>query len=127
MPAQIATLDLNGSTPEIEIIIGNAHFARFDFFLYDATGKNPRKIGEGRNDDNEEFPDIFPIANPPLSGLDGHTIFWRAVVSSQLGLPGENYSVIVRVMQGGKIAAKDPKTGLLTDIPPKGFIRLQVR
>lgn len=127
MPAPIATLDLNGRTPEIEIIVGNAHFARFDFFLYDATGKNPRLIAEGRNDDNAQFPDIFPIANPPLSGLDGHTIFWRAVVSSQLGTPGESYSVLVRVMQDGKIAASDSKSDLLTAIPPKGFIRLQVR
>ena len=125
MPASIATLDLNGTTPEIEIIVGHAHSARFDFFLYDATGKNPRKIDEGRNDD--QIPDIFPIDNPPLSGLNNFTIFWRAVVSSQLGLPNENYSVIVRVMQNGKIAGMDSKTGLLTDIPPKGFIRLQVR
>jgi hypothetical protein len=125
MPATIATLDPNGSTPEIEIIVGHAHFARFDFFLYDATGKNPRKIDEGRNDDN--VPDIFPIDNPPLAGLDNFTVFWRAVVSSQLGLPNENYSVIVRVMQDGKIAGMDSKTGLLTDIPPRGFIRLQVR
>lgn len=127
MPATIATLDLNGRTPEIEIIVGNAHFARFDFFLYDATGKNPRLIAEGRNDDNAEFPDIFPIANPPLSGLNNFTIFWRAVVSSQLGLPNETYSVTVRVMQGGKIAGQDFKSDLLTAIPPKGFIRLQVR
>ena len=125
MPATVATLDIGGGTPEIEIIIGHAHFARFDFFLFDATGKNPQPIGEGRNDD--QFPDIFPITNPPLTGLDRFTIFWRAVVSSQLGLPNESYSVIIRVMQDGKIAGTDSKTGLLTDIPPKGFIRLQVR
>ena len=125
MPATIATLDLSGGIPAVEIIIGHAHFARFDFFLYDASGRNPQPIGGGRNDDN--LPDVFPIANPPLSGLDGFTILWRAVVSSQTGVPGETYSVIVRVMQDGKIAGTDSKTGALTDIPPKGFIRLQVR
>lgn len=125
MPASIATLDLHGGAPEIEIIVGHAHFARFDFFLYDASGKNPQLIDEGRNDDN--LPDIFPITNPALSGLDRFTILWRAVVTSQLGIPGEKYSVIVRVMQDGKIAGTDSKTDLLTAVPPKGFIRLEVR
>jgi hypothetical protein len=125
MPASIATLELGGGTPAVEIIVGHAHFAKFDFFLYDASGKNPQPIGGGRNDDN--VPDIFDIDNPSLDGLDRFTIFWRAVVSSPTGVPGEHYSVIVRVIQDEKIAGTDSKTGLLTDIPPKGFIRLQVR
>ena len=125
MPANIATLDLNGGTPAVEIIVGHAHFARFDFSLFDATGRNPQTIGEGINSDN--VPDIFPLNSPPLSGLERHTIFWRAVISSPTGAPGETYSVIVRVIQDGRVVGTDSKTGRLTDIPPEGFIRLQVR
>jgi hypothetical protein len=42
MPASIATLDPAGGTPTVEIIVGHAHFARFDFFLYDASDRNPQ-------------------------------------------------------------------------------------
>lgn len=125
MPAKTATLDLGGPTPSVEIIVGNAHFARFEFFLYDATGANPRLIGGGRNDDN--IPDVVEINNPPLSGLDRTTIFWRAVVTSQTGTPDEKYAVTIRVLQGDRIAGTDFKSDLLTELPPKGFIRLQVR
>jgi hypothetical protein len=125
VPTNIATLSAGGGTPAVEIIVGHAHFARFDFSLYDASGRNPQLIGEGINSDT--IPDIFPIANPPLNQLDRFTIFWRAVIASPTGTPGENYSVIVRVIQDGRVVGSDSRTGLVTDIPPKGFIRLEVR
>ena len=124
MPATIAKLNAGGGVPAVEIIIGNGHFARFDCSIFDASGKNPRLIGEGINTDN--IPDIFPIESSSVSALDRFTIFWRAVISSPLGLPGERFFITVRVIQDGKIVGIDPKDGLVTDIPPKGFIRLQV-
>lgn len=123
MPA-IAQLDADGGRPAVEIIIGNLHFARFDFTLFDSSGHKVGPIGEGINTDS--IPDIFPINGSPINSLNNFTIFWRAVVSSPTGIPGENFIVTVRVIQDGKVAGIDSKTGLVTDIPPKGFIRLQV-
>ena len=123
MPATIATLNAGGGRPAVEIIIGNGHFARFDVSLFDATGHNPQVFGEGVTD---SIPDIFPLPGSTVSALDRTTIFWRAVVSSFTGVAGENFSVTVRVIQDGKVVGSDGKTGLVTDIPPKGFIRLQM-
>jgi hypothetical protein len=124
MPATLVNLNPGGGRPAVEIIVGNGHFARFDFSLFDATGSNPQLIGEGLNVDN--IPDIFPLPGPTISALDQTTIFWRAVISSPTGLPNETFAVTVRVIQDGKVMGSDSKTGLVTDIPPKGFIRLQV-
>lgn len=125
MPANKANLSAKGGTPSVEIIVGHAHFGMFQFFLYDASGRNPQKFGEGVNSDT--VPDIFPINNPPLNGLDGCTIFWRADIASPTGAPGEQFSVIVRVQQDGSIAGSDSKTGPVTGPSPSGFIRLTVR
>lgn len=121
-----AVLNSGGSLPQIEIIVGNAHFAKFEFFLYDNTGQNPIKFAEGVNSDS--VPDIFEIGTGgTVAGLDKCTVFWQAAIASPTGAPGENYSVIVRVLQDGQIVGQDSKTGPLTDPPPLGFIRLQVQ
>jgi hypothetical protein len=126
MPANIANLSAGGGTPQVEIIVGHAQFASFEFFLYDANGRNPRKFGEGVNSDT--IPDIFPINNPaPVSALNNHTIFWRAAAASPTGGPSEKYAFFIRVLQDGAIAGTDSRTGLVTDTPPSGFIRLVVR
>ena len=124
MPATIAKLNAGGGVPAIEIIVTNGHFARFDCSIFDASGKNPRLVGEGINTDN--IPDIFPIESTSVGALDRFTLFWRAVISSPTGNPGEQFFVMARVIQDGKIVGSDSKEGLVTDIPPKGFIRLQV-
>lgn len=126
MPANIANLDANGGTPQVEIIIGHAQFAMFRFFLYDANGRNPQMFGEGVNSDT--IPDIFPINSPsPAGALHNHTIFWRAAVASPTGGPNEKYAVFIRVLQDGNIVGTDSRTGSVTDTPPSGFIRLLVR
>ena len=125
MPISTATLDAGGTRPQVEIIVGHAHFAAFDMTLFDASGRNGVKFANGRTDDT--IPDIFPIDQPPVKALDGSTIFWRAVVASPTGTPGEQSSVIVRVLQDGKIAGTDTKTGPITGPSPSGFIRLTVR
>ena len=124
MPATVATLNPNGGRPAVEIIIGNAQFASFDVSLFDATGLNPQKFGEGDNDDS--IPDIFQIPGSPLTVLDQTTVLWRAVVSSFTGTAGETFSVTARVIQDGAVVASHNKTGLVTDIPPRGAFRLQM-
>ena len=122
MPVTTAKLDPNGNTPQVEIIIGHAHFGMFDLNLYDANGKNPKKIGEGVT--NDTIPDIFPLNQAPVNMLNGFTIFWRAVITSPVGTPGEKFSVFVRVIQDGTICGTDSQTGDVTGPSPSGFIRL---
>jgi len=124
MPATPMNLKAGGGRPAIEIIVGNLHRARFDVSLFDASGSNPQTFGAGLNTDN--IPDIFPLPGPTVSALDGTTIFWRTVISSPTGLPNETFSVTVRIIQDGKVMGSETRTGLVTDLPPEGFIRLHV-
>jgi hypothetical protein len=123
MPTNTATLKSDGGVPQVEIIVGHAHFAKFEFSLYDATGQNPKTIGQGVN--NDTVPDVFDIGSP-VSALDKCTVFWQAAIASPTGSPNEQYSVFIRVIQDGNIVGSDSKTGPLTDPPPFGFIRLGV-
>ena len=124
MPATVVTVNASGGRPAVEIIIGNQQPATYDFHLFDATGANPQPFGTGRTGDG--IPDIFPLPGGSVKDLDQTTIFWRAVVSSFTGQAGETFAVTVRVIQDGHVMGSDSKTGLVTDIPPEGFIRLLV-
>ena len=83
-------------------------------------------LAEGVNGD--DIPDIFDIGNPagPVAALNACTLFWQAAIASATSVPGQQYSVHVRVTQDGKLAATDDSTGPLNDPPPFGFIRLEV-
>jgi|SRR5215510_16082553 len=123
MSAAIATLSGAGAAPSVEVIVGHAHFGGFDLTLFDATGRNPQKIGEGVTSDNT--PDVFPFPKP-LADLNGCTIFWRATIASPTGTPNEQFSIFVRVLQGNNIAGSDTQSGPVDGPSPKGFIRLAV-
>lgn len=123
MPLNQATLSGAGGVPKVEIIVGHAHFAKYEIFLYDVTGKNPKQIAAGVNSD--DLPDVFDIGNS-VGALDQTTLFWQAVIASPTGTPGGNYSVIVRITQDGAVVGTDTKTGPLAGPPPFGFIRLIV-
>jgi hypothetical protein len=109
----------------VEIIVGFAHFAKYEFFLYDASGQNPQKFAAGVNSDT--VPDIFPVDNPsPVQALDKRTLFWQAAIASPTGAPNEQFSVLIRVAQDGVIVGTDTKTGPMTAPTPFGFIRFNV-
>src|SRR5262245_61223475 len=120
-----ANLKSPGGLPSIEIIIGHAHFAKFEFFLFDQNGRNPEKFGEGVNSDGA--PDIFEIGTGgSVPALDKRAIFWQAAIASPTGAQGENFSVTIRILQDGQIIGTDTKTGPMTDPLPFGFFRLAV-
>ena len=123
MPAAIVKLSASGTAPTVEVIIGHAHFGMFDLNLFDATGRNPKKIGEGVTSDNT--PDIFSLPTP-LKELNGCTIFWRATIASPTGTPNEQFSIFVRILQDNVIAGTDTRTGPVDGPSPNGFIRLVV-
>jgi hypothetical protein len=123
MPIPVAKLNAGGKTPEVEIFFGHAHFAKYELWLRDANNANPKLVGSGVNSDN--IPDNFPIG--PVASLNNNTITWRAAIASPQPQPDETYAVFVRVLQDGKVAGMDAKTGPINSPPPYGFIRLEVQ
>jgi hypothetical protein len=126
MPVSNAILNQAGSLPRIEIIIGFAHFAKFEFFLYDQNGQNPKKFAEGVNSDT--IPDIFEIGTGgTVASLHNRTIFWQAAIAAPVGTPGGNFSVFIRVTQDGNIVGSDSTTGPMSSPITFGFIRFTVQ
>src|SRR4029078_8483316 len=62
----------------------------------------------------------------PVAQLDKRTLFWQAAIASPTGAPNEQFSVLIRVIQDGKVVGTDPKTGPMTAPLPFGFIRFIV-
>jgi len=126
MPVSKAILNAAGSLPKVEIIVGFAHFAKFEFFLFDQNGQNPQKFAEGVNSDT--IPDIFEVGTGgSVASLNNRTIFWQVAVASPTGAPGENFSIFIRVSQDENIVGSDSKTGAMTDPLPFGFLRFVVQ
>jgi len=55
----VVQIKKTGGNVEVEIIIGQAQFGKYQILLWDVAGKNPREIGHGTNDDL--LNDIFPL------------------------------------------------------------------
>ena len=122
MPATVATLNPSGGRPTVEIIIGNAQRGTYEFSLFDSNGANRTVFATGRTD---TVPDIFQIPGATVPAMANTTIMWRAVIESFTGA-ADNFAVTVRVIQDGQVRGSEEKTGLTTDTPPEGFIRLQM-
>ena len=104
MPAHgtILSIKKNGSAPEIEITVGQAQWGEYIIYLWDAQHHNPAQIGAGLNSDN--VPDKFSIGNS-AAALNGRRLSWQVgIAAPQIG-PGQNYSLIVRITQDGKLVA----------------------
>jgi hypothetical protein len=123
MPATVVTLNPSGGQPAVEIIIGNAQAGTYEFSLFDSNGQNRTVFATGKTD---TIPDIFPLPGATVAALANNTIMWRAVISSFTGAAEDTFAVTVRVIQDGKVKGSETQTGLVTDTPPEGFIRLQM-
>jgi hypothetical protein len=122
-----ANLNANAGQPTVRILVGYAHWAKYELWLRDPSDTNPQLIAQGVN--TGVNPNEYPIPIPnngTLANLNGYLIFWRAAVASADENDQNPVYVLVQVMQGGGEAGRDEETGTLTDPPPYGFIRLAV-
>ena len=82
MPEKVVRLNTADGTPQVEIIIGQAQWGSYDFYLWDHDGLNATKIGSGLNVD--QIPDNFPIALP-IAQLNGQLLSWEVSIASFTG------------------------------------------
>ena len=107
MPA--ATLKASGSAPEVEIVVGHLHRADFEFWLFDQNGENPVLKFKGKTGD--PVPDKKQL-DVPAAQLDRRTIWWQAGLVSFIGSgASEPFSVVVRLLQDGRIVGLDGGAG----------------
>lgn len=103
MPA--VTLKQSGSQPEVEIVVGHLHRADYEFWLYDTNGANPVLIFKGKTGDPQ--PDVSKVTEP-VANLDRRTVWWQAGLVSFVGSgASEPFSVVVRMLQDGRIVGTD--------------------
>jgi hypothetical protein len=124
---KIAVLSKTGQQPQVEVIIGQAHWGRYSIFLWDPEGATSQKIGSGLNVD--QVPDVFTIAQP-LDTLDRSILDWQVSVAPFQTAPGQRYSVTIRITQGGTLV---PGGEIINEGPLGGgenvddFVRFSVK
>lgn len=127
MPEKTVTLSGSGGVPQLEVIVGNAQFGKYQTALYDSTDHNPEDIGSGVNTDT--IPDKFPIKDSRGS-LNNRVLTWDVIVAAFVSGPGQFYSVTIKITQddkvvtGGLFQYNGPLNGaeIVTDI-----VRLKVQ
>lgn len=101
--------------PTVEIIFGQAHIGNYRFFLWDATGHNPREIAHGTNVD--AIVDSFDIGEDARA-LHEKLLSFEGIVQAAEARPGNIYSVTVTVRQGGEVCPGGviQETGAFDDV-----------
>lgn|SRR5262245_56187490 len=121
-----ATLSKTGPQPQVEIIIGQLHWGKYDIYLWNPDGTSNQKVGSGLNVD--QIPDIFTISQP-LATLDRCMLSWEVPVAPFQTAPNQRYSVTVKITQGGALV---PGGQIIDEGPLNGgeyvydFVRLSV-
>lgn len=98
MPEKTLTLVATDGVPDLEVVIGNAHFGKYQVALYDSNDRNAVVIGSGVNTDTT--PDKFSVKDN-RGNLNNRVLTWDVVVAAFVSGPGQNYSVTIRISQRG--------------------------
>lgn len=125
----VVTLDPAGGPPEVEIVVGHLHRADYQVLLFDTTGANPVGVGatDGKGKTGDGTPDRFPIGLP-ASALHRRALWWQAgVVSFVAEGNSQPFSVVVRVLQDGRIVGEGGGAGAMNRPHTSGMFHLKVQ
>ncbi len=89
----------SGVPVDVDIRVGFALPAWFEFTLWDPTGKTFQLIGQGVNTD--AVPDSFRVAENVSADLDQYILGWRVTVGA-IGDDKQRYKVTITVSQNGQ-------------------------
>jgi hypothetical protein len=102
-----ARLAVRGPNAIANVVIGQAQFGKFRLILWDESGRNPQVLTEQTNVDN--IPDFVDLGSPRT--VTRKILQWEGFVTAFGSGPGQFYSVIIEVMQGGQVVPD----GLITE------------
>jgi hypothetical protein len=126
--AEIKTVRLSatGGPPNVEIVIGQAQFGKYELSLFDTDGRNPVIVGAGLSHD--QLPDAFQIDGDPRA-LQARFLSWSANLIPAGNEANPQFSLIVHIRQGGVEVPGAPivSTGPLPAPHVEfGFVKLEV-
>lgn len=93
---KLAFLSRDKALPEVDIVIGHAHFGTYQLLLWNAEGQKPVQIGQGVNVD--QLPDKFRLGDQ-IADLDKRILSWEIRLASFTGEAGQPYSIRVSLTQ----------------------------
>ena len=98
MPIKSVRLRAADGPPNVEIVIGQSQFGKYEVSLFDTDGRNPVVIGSGLSHD--QAPDNFQIDGNPAT-LHGRFISWSANLIPMGNEANPQFSFRVHIRQRG--------------------------
>ncbi len=95
-----ATISRTGAPVSVEILFGHAQHGKYTIQLFEPRGETELTRQAGLSTD--EVPDRFELGPSPAQ-LDQHIVQWSGAVSAFTSAPGQRFSVIFDVTQGGSL------------------------
>ena len=126
MAIQSVVLRAADGPPNVEIVIGQSQFGKYELSLFDTDGRNPVIFGSGLSHD--QLPDSFQIGGNPAA-LKDRFLSWSANLIPVGGEANPQFSFTVHVRQNGRdvpgspIATSGPLPGPRVEF---GFVKLEV-
>jgi hypothetical protein len=94
----VATINSNGGPVTVAITFGQAQHAKYTIQLFDPAGVTEMTRETGLNTDS--IPDQFTLQGSPAQ-LNQHIVQWSGLISAFSPSPGQQFSIIFDVTQGG--------------------------
>ena len=98
MDEKVVRVNRSGGSIVIELTFGQAQFGKYQIYLYDSQGNNPKLIGGGLSTDQQ--PDVFEIPKP--GSLDQYMLGWQGFITAYSTQEGQRYSLSVTIQQDGQ-------------------------
>lgn len=107
------TLRAGGGLPTVELHFGQQLFAKYDIYLYDRNGSDPREVAVNEtNSDNKS--DTFTVGSD-LEDLNFRILFWQAAISILDERPDQTYLMRAIVRQDGSVLGTFERAGSITN------------
>jgi hypothetical protein len=112
--------------PNVEIVVGQSQFGKYEIQLFDTDGRNPVVIGSGLSHD--QLPDNFQIDGNAAT-LNQRFLSWSANLIPMGNERNPRFSFTVHIRQNGQdvpgspIATQGPLPGPRAEF---GFVKMEV-
>jgi len=126
MAMQSVRLSGAGGPPNVEVVVGQSQFGKYELSLFDTDGRNPVIVGSGLSHD--QLPDNFQIDGNPAS-LNGRFLSWSANLIPMGNENNPRFSFTVHVRQNGLDVPGSPISTQGPLPAPRvefGFVKIEV-
>lgn len=107
------TISAGGGLPTVALQFGQGLFAKYDVYLYDRNGGDPKPIAENQSN-SDNISDTYTVGTN-VADLHQRILFWQSAISVFDDQPQQTYLMRAIVSQDGTVQGTFDKRGPITN------------